>query len=113
MAWIDFLIVLPPSEIAQSGIPYLEYRISEMEDMGTDAQFQGLWTYFEKVWLDGRYKISDWNVHHIAPGDFPNRTNNPLEHFNRQVNDLFPTSPSVVVFVQKMKRLSVKYHNYL
>jgi hypothetical protein len=37
-----------------------------MEDMGTEVQFQELWTYFEKVWLDVWYRISDWNVHHIA-----------------------------------------------
>jgi hypothetical protein len=70
----------------------------------TDKQYKELWKHFEKVWIDGRYQISDWNIHHIAPGDIPNRSNNPLECFNGQVNDLFPTSPSVVVFVQKMKR---------
>ena len=38
-----------------------------------------------------------------------NRTNNPLERFNRKMNEDIPIHPSLSVFVEGIKRISNEY----
>jgi hypothetical protein len=54
----------------------------------------------------GRYSPTDWNINSIIMNEenerkMINRTSNPLEHFNRKLNDSFATPhPNMMHFVQ-------------
>lgn len=65
------------------------------------------WAYFTRTWLH-LYHPKTWNIHHIlnnptAKEELLNRTNNPLERYNRKLNeDLQPHSP-MLVFIDGIK----------
>jgi hypothetical protein len=66
------------------------------------------------TWLK-RYKIDTWNIYnsHITDprSEMINRTNNPLERFNRTMNENFPTPhPSLLQFINVIKEISVSRH---
>ena len=53
-----------------------------------------------------RFKPAQWNInsHTNDNDDVINRTNNPLERFNRKLKNEFPVShPSMAVFVNTIK----------
>lgn len=61
-----------------------------------------------------RYNPKVWNVHSFVTenSEFKmiNRTNNPLERFNRKMNDSFPTShPTMTSFVETIREISDTY----
>ena len=67
--------------------------------------------------MDGRNsrqsipKIQSYTKTHIilSPTTAVNRTNNPLERFNRKMNHDIPIHPSMSVFVEGIKRISNEY----
>jgi len=66
--------------------------------------------YFKKTWISG-YKIEDWKVYESLNklGTLSNRTINPLERFNRELNSYFPNGhPSLALFID-INKISVYY----
>lgn len=107
---INILTIVPVSEILIKAIPYI--RAHFPEGAYKDA-FNQFWSYFEKTWMN-RYDPASWNISHLlkdAEGreNLINRTNNPLERFNRRLNDLGLVHPSMVQFVSAIKTVSAEY----
>jgi hypothetical protein len=69
------------------------------------VQFTAFWNdYFVPTWMI-RYGPSTWNIHDVDDDFLINRTNNPMERYNRALNDKFPTAhPSAVDLVEVLKR---------
>jgi hypothetical protein len=61
------------------------------------------------------YDPKEWNIHHHISSDMQsinNRTNNPLERFNRTLNESFSCPhPSLSGFIQVIMRISENYVN--
>jgi hypothetical protein len=104
---INLLTVIPIAEIENKGIPYIRSNFNE----GVYSKhFDKFWSYFTHTWL-GIYPPCDWNIHGILrfnSNTIINRTNNPLERFNRRLNSSFKkgTKPSLVHFVTKIREIS-------
>jgi hypothetical protein len=83
---IDLLTIIPIKEIKKYGIPYLKSVIVARDDYeGTPEvkeRWVKFWDYFQKIWMT-RFKPEDWNVNVKF---VMNRTNNPIERYNREVN---------------------------
>ena len=101
---INILNVIPVSEILVKGIPFIR---AHFDEKGYKKQFDGFWEYFMKTWLK-YYDPMTWNINHIVnmkdePGQettdsiLINRTNNPLERFNRTFGEVLGTHPNMVV----------------
>lgn len=65
-----------------------------------------------------RYEATDWNIHHIINSEdselLNQRTNNPLERFNRRLNEAFVVSggggkPTMVNFVETIRKICGEY----
>lgn len=89
---IDVLTVIPISEIAEKGIPFVRSRVDES---GHRGKWDTFWRYFKRTWMH-TYDPELWNVNAIVETtDIVNRTNNALERFNRDLNEslrlLIPT----------------------
>ena len=101
---MDVLTILPRNEILTYGIPYVRSCIIETADKEKWDMFWN--TYFIKFWMSSDNYIATWN---IADGgktcnDLQNRTNNPLESYNRKMNGKFSTPhPSFPVFVMTIE----------
>ncbi|KAE8964868.1 hypothetical protein PR001_g28909 [Phytophthora rubi] len=84
---IDELTTVRPSEIIRSGIRNVKTTImEECQDQNipySTEQWSKFWKYFVRTWIK-QYKPEDWNVYGIQ--DIVNRTNNPLERYNRTLN---------------------------
>jgi len=123
---INFLVILKYDEIPK-GIAYIRYH---MREGSFKKSFDKYWNYFQKTWMKktlhyndktGRYLFSSWNISHLidAHGRLAenenghdvcvNRTNNPLERFNRKLNERVPTHPTVQVFVERIKEVCNEY----
>ena len=76
--------------------------------------FDIFWKYFEKVFM-GTYTPQDWNIQNILASETEdivliNRTNNPLERFNRFLNDAFSSPhPTMTEFVTTICKISQGY----
>ena len=69
----------------------------------------------------GLYLFTSWNISHLVDGNgqfiedenghsvLVNRTNNPLERFNRKLNERIPRHPTVQVLVSILKDISNEY----
>ena len=107
----DLLTVLPGKELEEKGIPYIRSKINEG---GNKEIWDSFWRYIVKNYVkDGcKYPIEYWNVSHLSEkerSDIINKTNNPLERFNREYNEAMNTNrPSISHFVQTINALSNK-----
>lgn len=113
---INVLTVIPISEVRGKGIAYVRSKIDES---GQKLAFEAFWRYFISTWIDG-YDVEGWNIerlvsaHETAEFTQINRTNNPLERFNRELNEAFPTPhPDMIHFIEVIKRISVEKVEYL
>ena len=75
------------------------------------------WGYFERIWGKS-FPSQLWNVHSIDSlqlgfGFLPvvNRTNNPVERYNKKLNCSMPSHPSIVVFVQSIRTHAIEAYN--
>ncbi|GMF56155.1 unnamed protein product [Phytophthora fragariaefolia] len=76
------------------------------------AKWRGFWDYFQRTWLELN-DISVWNVAGLS-NELVARTNNPLERFNRELNNRFPKPrPSMMTFVGVIKKISAEYVHHL
>ncbi|POM81478.1 Hypothetical protein PHPALM_542 [Phytophthora palmivora] len=94
--FVDSLTVIPRDRIDPTGLT------TALRERGTEyspAKRVDFWAYFHKTWLE-TYKPHLWNVHGIQQM-IVNRTNNPLERFNRNLNGAFLIShPNILTFVR-------------
>lgn len=123
---INFLCVLSYEEIPK-GIAYIRFK---MEEGSFVKLFDQYWRYFLKTWMrktrhhqdkTGIYLFTSWNISHLIDKNgeiienedgvnvMVNRTNNPLERFNRRMNESIPIHPTVQVFVQGIKDICNDY----
>ena len=87
--FINTLALIPISEIAGKGIAYVRAKMAEEE--GNRSIWDDFWGYFRRNYLSGLYGPKYWNIPYIrAFGNedenlvLINRTNNPLERYNRR-----------------------------
>ncbi len=102
---LDLLTVIPINEIVTKGIPYLRSKLDKRHG-GSVELWDLFWVYFQKTWIK-KFKPALWNVHHLLKKgvSMRNRTNNPLERYNRTMKTLFPVPhPSVEQFVEVIKK---------
>ena len=99
---LDLLCVIPREEVGTKGIRFLRKKLEKGKQKLSKKEREGydtFWKYFEKQWLP---IVEKWNICE-KDGDYfdmVNRTNNGLESYNRHVNQLFPTRPTLIAFVQ-------------
>ena len=62
------------------------------------------------------YDPKQWNINHIITNEiedaetvFINRTNNPLDRFNRVLNDKLGEHPTIAVFITSLKEIIQEY----
>ena len=123
---INFLCVLSYEEISKE-IAYIRFK---MEEGSFVKLFDQYWRYFLKTWMrktrhhqdkTGLYLFTSWNIFHLIDKNgeitenedgvdvMVNRTNNPLERFNRRMNESIPIHPTMQVFVQGIKDICNDY----
>jgi hypothetical protein len=123
---INILTVLQYDEISKC-IEYIRYKMAEGE---YKSEFDKFWSYFVKIWMkkttryddkSGLYLFNSWNMSHlVGPTGLlaedenghdvsVNRTNNPLERFNRLMNEKIPRHPTVQIFVECIKEICNDY----
>ncbi|GMF38992.1 unnamed protein product [Phytophthora fragariaefolia] len=94
---LDTLTVLEHSLI-KNGIKWVKreirQRCGEAGIKYSKAKWRGFWESFQRTWLE-LYDTSVWNVAGLS-NELVARTNNPLERFNRVLNDRFPKPRPIV-----------------
>ena len=89
--------------------------------MHVNEKMAKFWQYFNHTWIK-LHKPDLWNIHSALQSEdsetvLINRTNNPVERFNRRMNELLPTPhPSMVSFVNAIRSecdRSVTFETYL
>eukprot|EP01034_Spumella_vulgaris_P034631 gene34631-42719_t len=99
---MDLLTIIPVSEIVSKGIPFLRSMIDES---ACQDKWNKFWVYFIKNWIL-LHKPETWNIHtHVQNKvSMKNRTNNPLERYNRTMGEHFARgNPSVEEFIEVIK----------
>ena len=101
------------------GIPYCIREIAKLKDAHLyAAKMEKFFNYFERTWI-GYFEPVYWNITAAFPGQdledvVVNRTNNPLENFNKQLKKAMGgTNPSMVKFVQIIVGISIDKVRYL
>ena len=123
---MNFFEVIPYDEIPDA-IAYVRIRANEGE---FKSAFDKFWSYFLKIWMRKTSRYDDktvlflftsWNLSHLIGADgrlaqdengndvLVNRTNNPLERFNRKLKESILPHPTVQVFVQAVKEVLNEY----
>jgi hypothetical protein len=103
---INLLTIIPIDEIEEVGIPYIRENFDEKD---YEEKFTQFWKYFLRTWIF-QFRPSYWNIHDIVKSNesiMINRTNNPLERFNRELNSAFPTPhPTMAEFITVIRQKS-------
>ncbi|KAE8993213.1 hypothetical protein PR003_g19743 [Phytophthora rubi] len=108
---IDELTTVRPSEIIRSGIRNVKTTImEECQDQNipySTEKWSKFWKYFVRTWIK-KYKPEDWNVYGVQ--DIANRTNNPLEQYNRTLNrPMGEPHPGIGKFVVVLEAEAQRY----
>lgn len=113
---LHLLTEIPIEDIESKGIPYIRQNFNEGQHK---PKFDAFWKYFTETWMI-QYNPEDWNVNRgrnnndLMAEAVLNRTNNPLESFNRKLNGYFPARhPTMVQYVTGIRKLSIDYTNTL
>ncbi|KAE9249351.1 hypothetical protein PF002_g5349 [Phytophthora fragariae] len=78
----------------------------------SESKWEEFWAYFRKPWLE-MYPSHLWNIRGILRA-VANRTKNPLERYNRKLNDSFPTGhPSIPTLVDVIVGHASRYVDLL
>ena len=105
---LDLLCVIPREEVGTKGMLFLRNKLEKGKRKLTKKELDGyerFWKYFVKQWLP---IVEKWNIC-AKDGDYydmVNRTNNGLESYTRGVNQLFPSRPTLIAFVQVIEKES-------
>lgn len=107
---LDMLTVIERDLIDPKGINWVRIQIqlhcTQRHLRYSTKLWARFWRYFRRTWLH-RYTPVVWNVHGLS-NQLVARTNNPLERFNRELNNAFPVPhPSIPVFVDTINEISV------
>ncbi|KAK1933972.1 hypothetical protein P3T76_011732 [Phytophthora citrophthora] len=94
---LDILTVLPHDQIDPQGIEHvvalIKEALAEKESTYSEAKWTQFWDYFRRTWIL-----------------IVNRTNNPLERYNRELNGSFSTPrPNLANFVGVIEKHSHYY----
>jgi hypothetical protein len=89
------------------------------ESSGQKEMWEKFCAYFNNTWLNS-YEINTWNIHHVLETDYTeqiliNRTNNPLESYNRYFKETFSNCghPSMKDFVTTLQgQCEIKAQDY-
>ena len=109
---INILTHCPIAEIETKAVPYIRENFNEGD---YTPSFDAFWKYFLDTWMK-KYNPEQWNINAFSNStdDIINRTNNPLERFNRKLKNAFPVPhPSMAAFVNTIKDISVEYVSML
>ncbi|TYZ61829.1 hypothetical protein PybrP1_007586 [[Pythium] brassicae (nom. inval.)] len=106
---IDWLAIIPPYQVTDRGLPFAKRQLRERihsKLFPYSATKQEIFcSYFERQWLR-RVPPELWSKHSIDPDEIT-QTNNPLERFNRELNDRFSSAhPSLARFVSVIETIS-------
>ncbi|OWZ09198.1 hypothetical protein PHMEG_00018138 [Phytophthora megakarya] len=105
--WVLDILTVVEQNLIERAIKWVKREIRQRCDY-SKAKSRGFWGYFQQTWLE-QYNVSVWNVAGLN-SELVARTNNPLEMFNRELNDRFPKPrPSMATFVGVIKTLSAEY----
>jgi len=107
---LNILTVLPIEDIIPKGIPYVRSKTIEV---GNEVALNAFWVYFVQTWMK-KYNPNMWNIYGVIAGDgvdeiMINRTNNPLERYNRTMNEAMPPHPSMQLFVKTINLESLSF----
>ncbi|KAE8895386.1 hypothetical protein PF003_g20647 [Phytophthora fragariae] len=104
---IDVLTVIPIDEIRSKGIPYV---MSIVNTKGAARIWTSFWDFFVRTWMT-MFPPSLWNVNTYIEQEMEmqNRTNNPIESYNRRAKKAFGSHPTLVVFVEQAKEEAKRY----
>lgn len=105
---LDLLTIIPKNEIIKYGIPYIRNNINEGNNVQKWNQF---WMYFTKTWMT-IFNTEYWNINHLISEQVQlvNRTNNPLESYNRIFTRKFKNGkPSLLLFANTCKQESIRH----
>ncbi|OWZ00963.1 hypothetical protein PHMEG_00027739, partial [Phytophthora megakarya] len=81
----------------------LKAALEERNLTYSQDKWKSFWEYFKPTWLD-RFPPTLWNVRGVNR-QIVNRTNNPLERYNRELNNEFATRrPNVQTFVSVIEQ---------
>jgi len=113
---LDLLTIMPHELLDPRGIDHVTEKIqARLAELGVNysAELWGaFWAYFRRTWLT-LYPPHLWNVRGIQRR-IVNRTNNPLERYNRELNSDFPNHrPSIPFFVGVIERHAQQYVDLL
>ncbi|ETP23851.1 hypothetical protein F441_03085 [Phytophthora nicotianae CJ01A1] len=116
---LDLLTVLPVKVLRKKGIPFVTKKLYRLIGVPREAdrteKWQAFWDYFVKTWCD-TYDIFCWNISGMMKEnvEIVNRTNNPLEAYNRRLADTFGAPhPSILNFVEVLKQEAKNYLDQL
>lgn len=107
------MTIIDPDELPK-GIAFVQHKMNEAPN--EKGLYDRFWRYFQKTWIDG-YGFKQWNIHAIVSREdkddiMINRTNNPLERYNRTFQDNFPhPHPSMTDFVRVIRSQGQEYWN--
>jgi len=109
--YIDILLYIPVDEIVSKGIPFVRSKIDECP---FQSAYNSFWNYFIKIWMND-YDPRTWNLNAFQEEEdiLINRTNNPLERYNRTLNEMLPAHPTMAVFVEAIQGESRRFVDLL
>lgn len=93
---INILTVIPHDEILSKGIAYCQHVIDS-----NDQKWKSFWFYFQNTWIRD-YPPEVWSFFEKDLQNIQNRTNNPLERYNRTMNNAFPSVCFIFNFISKL-----------
>ncbi|KAK1947327.1 hypothetical protein P3T76_001337 [Phytophthora citrophthora] len=109
---LDIFTVLPHDQIDPQGIEHvvtlIKEALAEKESVFSEAKWIKFWAYFRRTWIV-QILPHLWNVRGIDKR-IVNRTNNPLERYNQELNGSFSTPrPNLANFVGVIEKHSHYY----
>ncbi|RLN96227.1 hypothetical protein BBJ28_00025031 [Nothophytophthora sp. Chile5] len=113
---VDLLTVIPKDDIQIKGIPFVTNILyTKIDRLGHKTKWDQFWRYFTATWIK-LHKPSCWNISAMMESQVAivNRTNNPLEAYNRALADRLGTiHPGMLTFVEAIKQESIRYLSIL
>lgn len=103
---LDLLTIIPTNEIIKYEIPYIRSKINEGDNV---SKWDKFWIYFKRT-LMATYPTH--YINHIISEEINivNRTNNPLEVYNRIFASRFKNGkPSLLMFANTCKQEAIHY----
>ncbi|KAE8986395.1 hypothetical protein PR003_g24121 [Phytophthora rubi] len=113
---IDRLTIIRRMDITLRGIHDVRTMIKrDCRTRGvhfSKANWKKFWKYFKKIWIR-QFKPEWWNINGVRV-DIVNRTNNPLERYNRTLNSAFSGAHSdITQFICVIEKQSLENVRYI